>query len=78
MNIEEMKNYYNNSDSNYSINILESYIEIDKYNQNINEKIYEFITKAKELEEVSDDDYEIQKSLEINKILKISKPKEKN
>ena len=68
MNIEEMKNYYNNSDSNYSINILESYIEIDKYNQNINEKIYEFITKAKELEEVSDDDYEIQKSLEINKI----------
>ena len=72
MNIEEMKNYYNNSDSNYSINILESYIEIDKYNQNINEKIYEFITKAKELEEVSDDDYEIQKSLEINKIFFIN------
>lgn len=68
MNIEEMKNYYNNSDSNYSINILESYIEIDKYNQNINEKIYGFITKAKELEEVSDDDYELQKSLETNKI----------
>ena len=34
MNIEEMKKYYNNNDSNYSVNILESYIEIDKYNQN--------------------------------------------
>lgn len=67
MNIEEMKKYYTNS-SNYSINILESYIVIDKYNQNINEKIYSFMTKSKELEEVSDNDYKIQKSLEMNKI----------
>lgn len=67
MNIEEMKKYYTNS-SNYSINILESYIVIDKYNRSINEKIYSFMTKSKKLEEVSDNDYKIQKSLEMNKI----------
>ena len=60
MNINNLKNY--------NIKILESYSEIGKYNQAINEKIYSFITKAKELEVLSDDDYEIQKSLEINKI----------
>lgn len=68
MNVEEMKAYYKNNESNYSITILETYIEIEKYNQIINQKIYNLISKAKELEEASDDDYELQKTLEDNKI----------
>jgi len=55
---------------NYNINfkILESHVEIKKNNDNISNKILNFITKANELVELSDDDYQIEKTLMLNKI----------
>lgn len=55
-------------DKNYSTSILESYIEVEKYNQQITEKLFNFTTKCSELEELSEHKYEIQKTIELNKI----------
>lgn len=51
-----------------SLKILESYVEIDKINEDINNNIFNFITKANELVELSEDDYQIEKTLNLNKI----------
>lgn len=51
-----------------SLRILESYIEIDRLHDDINNKIFNFITKANELVELSEDDYQIEKTLQLNKI----------
>ena len=55
-------------DNNLNVKILESYVEIDKIHDDINNKIFNFITKANELVELSDDDYQIEKTLKLNKI----------
>lgn len=53
---------------NLNVKILESYVEIDKIHDEINNKLFGFITKANELVELSEDDYQIEKSLLLNKI----------
>ena len=53
---------------NLNVKILESYVEIDKIHDDINNKIFNFITKANELVELSEDDYQIEKTLMLNKI----------
>lgn len=53
---------------NLNVKILESYIEIDEIHDDINNKIFTFITKANELVELSEDDYQIEKTLMLNKI----------
>ena len=53
---------------NLNVKILESYVEIDKIHDDINNKLFGFITKANELVELSEDDYQIEKSLLLNKI----------
>lgn len=55
-------------EKNYSTSILETYIEVEKYNQQINKKLFNFITKCSELEELSGHKFEIQKTIELNKI----------
>ena len=55
-------------DDNLNVKILESYVEIDKIHDDINDKIFNFITKANELVELSEDDYQIEKTLMLNKI----------
>ncbi len=55
-----------NSDLN--VKILESYVEIDKVHDEINNKIFKIITQASELVELSDDDYQIERTLKLNKI----------
>lgn len=55
-------------DSNLNIKILESYEKIEKINNNISNKMFDFITKASELVDLSDDDYQIEKTLKLNKI----------
>ena len=54
--------------NNLNAKILESYVEVDKINNDINNKIFDFITKANELVELSEDDYQIEKTLMLNKI----------
>ena len=51
-----------------SLRIKESYVEIYKIHDEINNKIFNFITKANELVELSEDDYQIEKTLKLNKI----------
>lgn len=53
---------------NLNVKILESYVEIDKLHDNITNKIFEFITKASSFVELSEDDYQIEKSIILNKI----------
>lgn len=53
---------------NLSLRILKSYAEIAKIHDDINNRIFNFITKANELVELSDDDYQIEKTLMLNKI----------
>lgn len=55
-------------DNNLNVKILESYVEIDKIHDDINSKIFNFITKANELVELSEDDYQIEMTLRLNKI----------
>ena len=55
-------------DNNLNVKILESYVEIDKIHDDINNKIFKFITQASELVELSDDDYQIERTLKLNKI----------
>ncbi len=54
--------------NNLSVKILESYVEIDKIHDDIGNKLFNFITKANELVDLSDDDYQIEKTLLLNKI----------
>ncbi len=54
--------------NNLNVKILELYVEVDKINNDINNKIFDFITKANELVELSEDDYQIEKTLILNKI----------
>jgi hypothetical protein len=53
---------------NLNVKILESYVEIDKIHDDINNRLFNFITKANELVELSEDDYQIEKTLLLNKI----------
>ena len=53
---------------NLSLKILGSYVEIEKIQDKINNEIFNFITKANELVELSEDDYQIEKTLMLNKI----------
>ena len=53
---------------NLNVKILESYVEIDKIHDDINKTMFNFITKANELVELSEDDYQIEKTLLLNKI----------
>ena len=55
-------------DNNLNVKILESYVEIDKIHDDINNKIFKFITQASELVELSDDDYQIERTIKLNKI----------
>ena len=55
-------------DNNLNLKILESYVEIDRIHDDINKTMFDFITKANELVELSDDDYQIEKTLMLNKI----------
>lgn len=52
----------------FSLKILEFYVEIDKIHDDINNKIFNFITRANELVELSEDDYQIEKTFKLNKI----------
>lgn len=54
--------------NNLNVKILELYVKVDKINNDINNKIFDFITKANELVELSEDDYQIEKTLILNKI----------
>ena len=54
--------------NNLNVKILELYVEVDKINNDINNKILDFITKANELVELSEEDYQIEKTLILNKI----------
>ena len=54
-------------DENVSVKVLETFIEVENYNQKINDKIFNFIIKFSELEELSNHYYGIQKTLELNK-----------
>lgn len=53
---------------NINVKILESYDEIDKIHEDINNRLFNFITTANELVELSEDDYQIEKTLLLNKI----------
>ena len=46
-------------DNNYSVKILEAYMDIDKLRDSINNMLFEFINKANELVEQSEDMYQI-------------------
>ena len=50
-------------DNNLSVKILESYMDIDKIHDDINNKIFQFITKASELVELSEDMYQIERTI---------------
>ena len=51
-----------------NLKILESYVEIDKIQDEINNKMFNFITNANQLIELSEDDYQIEKTIKLNKI----------
>ena len=55
-------------DNNYSVKILEAYMDIDKLRDSINNMLFEFINKANELVEQSEDMYQIEKTVKLNKI----------
>ena len=65
---EQRKELYVIMNNNLNVKILGSYVEVDKINNDINNKIFDFITKANELVELSEDDYQIEKTLMLNKI----------
>ena len=51
-----------------NLKILESYVEIDKIQDEINNKMFNFITNANQLVELSENDYQIEKTIKLNKI----------
>ena len=48
-----------------NLKILESYVEIDKIQDEINNKMFNFITNANQLVELSEDDYQIEKTIKL-------------
>lgn len=66
MNYEILKEQY--KDKKECLKIVNNYIEINNYNNRINEKIFVFLNKCSKLEEHSNHNYELQKTLELNKI----------
>lgn len=66
MNYEILKEQY--KDNKECLKIVNNYIEINNYNNRINEKIFGFLNKCSDLEEHSNHNYELQKTLELNKI----------
>ncbi len=53
---------------NISVKILEAYIEVDKIQDSINNKIFQFVTQALELVNLSEDLFQIEKTIKLNKI----------
>ena len=53
---------------NINTEILQLNVDVGKINEVINNRMFDFITKANELVELSNDDYQIEKTLELNKI----------
>lgn len=53
---------------NISFKILNSYTEIEKMTDNINNKIWDFVTEANKLVEMSEDNYQIERTFKLNKI----------
>ncbi len=51
-----------------NLKILESYADIDKIQDEISNKMFNFITNANQLVELSEDDYQIEKTIKLNKI----------
>lgn len=51
-----------------NLRLLESYAKIDKMQDKINNEIFNFIAKANELVELSNDEYQIEKTFMLNKI----------
>lgn len=55
-------------DNNISVKILETYMDIDKIHDDINNKIFQFVTKATELIDLSEDMYQVERTIKLNKI----------
>lgn len=55
-------------ENNISVKVLEAYMDIDKIHDDINNKIFNFITKANELVDLSEDMYQIERTIKLNKI----------
>lgn len=55
-------------ENNLSVKVLEAYMDIDKIHDDINNKIFNFINKANELVDLSDDMYQIERTIKLNKI----------
>ncbi len=55
-------------ENNFNLKIMEFYIKINKMNDKIVSKIFDFIIKANKLVDLSDGDYQIEKTLILNKI----------
>jgi hypothetical protein len=55
-------------DNNLNFIISEAYNDIDKINASINDKMLQFVTNATELVELSEDMYQIEKTIKLNKI----------
>ena len=55
-------------DDNLNEKILKLYVEINRIQQEVNNKMLNFITKANELVDLSEDDYQIERTLKLNKI----------
>lgn len=55
-------------DNNISVKIFEAYMDIDKIHDDINNKIFQFVTKATELVDLSEDMYQVERSIKLNKI----------
>lgn len=55
-------------ENNLSVKVLEAYMDIDKIHDDINNKMFNFITNANELVELSEDMYQIERTIKLNKI----------
>lgn len=55
-------------ENNLSVKILESYMDVDKIHDEINNKMFQFIANASELVELSENMYQIEKTIKLNKI----------
>lgn len=55
-------------ENNISVKVLEAYMDIDKIHDDINNKIFNFITKANELVDLSEYMYQIERTIKLNKI----------
>ena len=54
--------------NNYSVRILEASMDVFKIQDSINNKLFNFITSASELVKLSEDMYQVEKSIKLNKI----------